>query len=223
MIHAHLTLGQFTAFYLYLNMLIGPMRSLGVTLDLAQRATASGARIFQLLDREPRLSATPRRRALPAGNGHVQLRGVTLRYEPAPTSSARPTPKPRRRRPDARCCATSTSTSPAGRTVALVGATGSGKTSLVSLISRLYDPTAGQVLLDGADVREVSLRIVAPGDRGRQRRPLPVLRHRRGEHRLRPPRRPARRSKRPRARAQAYEFIARLPAGLSRRASASAG
>jgi ATP-binding cassette subfamily B protein len=58
-IHAHLTLGQFTAFYLYLNMLISPMRSLGVTLNLAQRATASGARIFQLLDREPRLSDRP--------------------------------------------------------------------------------------------------------------------------------------------------------------------
>ena len=61
-IHAHLTLGQFTAFYLYLNMLITPMRSLGVTLNLAQRATASGARIFQLLDREPRLTDRPRAR-----------------------------------------------------------------------------------------------------------------------------------------------------------------
>ena len=58
-IHAHLTLGQFTAFYLYVNMLITPMRSLGVTLNLAQRATASGARIFQLLDREPHLTDAP--------------------------------------------------------------------------------------------------------------------------------------------------------------------
>ena len=53
------TLGQFTQFYLYLNMLIGPMRSLGVTLGLAQRATASGARIFQVLDREPRIVEPP--------------------------------------------------------------------------------------------------------------------------------------------------------------------
>ena len=72
-IHAHLTLGQFTAFYFYLNMLIGPMRSLGVTLGLAQRATASGARIFQLLDREPRLTDAPDAPALPPGNGHVQF------------------------------------------------------------------------------------------------------------------------------------------------------
>ncbi len=80
-IHAHLTLGQFTAFYLYVNMLITPMRSLGVTLNLAQRATASGARIFQLLDREPHLTDAPDAPELPAGNGHVQLRDVTLRYE----------------------------------------------------------------------------------------------------------------------------------------------
>ena len=80
-IHAQLSLGQFTAFFLYLNMLIAPMRSLGVTLNLAQRATASGARIFQLLDRAPRLSSPPGAPPLPPGNGHVELRGVSLRYE----------------------------------------------------------------------------------------------------------------------------------------------
>src|SRR5947209_5165316 len=80
-INAHLTLGQFSQFYLYLNMLIGPMRSLGVTLGLAQRATASGARIFQVLDREPRITEPPHAHPLPPGNGHVQLRHVTLRYD----------------------------------------------------------------------------------------------------------------------------------------------
>ena len=162
-IHAHLTLGQFTEFYLYLNMLITPMRSLGVTLNLAQRATASGARIFQLLDREPRLRDAPDVQPLPAGNGHVQLREVTLRYEDphdelaanADGSSAPQAPHAGRavlRDVDLDV--------PAGRTVALVGPTGSGKTSLVALISRLYDPVAGAVLLDGTDVREVSVRDV---------------------------------------------------------------
>src|SRR5580692_3372124 len=80
-IRAHLTLGQFTAFYLYLNMLIAPMRTLGVILNLAQRATASGARLFQVLDRPPRLTSPPGAPPLPAGNGHVQLQGVTLRYD----------------------------------------------------------------------------------------------------------------------------------------------
>ncbi|HEY7829507.1 MAG TPA: ABC transporter ATP-binding protein [Solirubrobacteraceae bacterium] len=152
-VHSNLTLGQFTSFYFYLNMLIAPMRSLGVTLGLAQRATASGARIFQLLDREPRLTEPPNAPTLPAGNGHVQLRGVTLRYEGSPEFGS-PEPQADRARAVLRDIDLDV---PAGRTIALVGATGSGKTSLVSLIPRLYDPSAGQVLLDGADVRRVSV------------------------------------------------------------------
>jgi ATP-binding cassette subfamily B protein len=158
-IHAHLKLGEFTAFYLYLNMLVGPMRSLGVILNLAQRATASGDRIFQLLDREPRLTEPPDAPELPAGSGHVALRGVTLRYDNDQelVALAASTGYPR----DARSRAVLSDVDldvPAGRTIALVGATGSGKTSLVSLISRLYDVSDGQVLLDGADVRAVSVR-----------------------------------------------------------------
>ncbi len=143
-------------------MLIGPMRSLGVILNLAQRATASGARIFELLDREPHLVEAPGAQPLPAGSGHVQLRGVTLRYEDphdelGTSHAALPADRlgPQAGRAVLRDIDLDV---PAGRTVALVGATGSGKTSLVALISRLYDPVAGEVLLDGADVREVSLR-----------------------------------------------------------------
>ena len=189
-IHAHLTLGQFTAFYLYLNMLIAPMRTLGVILNLAQRATASGARLFQVLDRPPRLTASPGAPPLPPGSGHVQFEDVTLRYDEsdefgaaysatratAAVDGATPVRSDQRRHtgPDhyrtarqARRRLRSTARAvlshidldvPAGRTVALVGATGSGKTSLVSLISRLYDVSAGRVLLDGVDVREVDLR-----------------------------------------------------------------
>jgi len=183
-IHSHLSLGQFSAFYLYLNMLISPMRSLGVTLGLAQRATASGARIFQVLDREPRLTAPPGAPPLPPGNGHVQLRDVTLRYEDpdefgatyshsredagmagipvasadgngAAPAAANGAPAAAHARAVLRHVDLDV---PAGRTVALVGATGSGKTSLASLISRLYDVSEGAVLLDGADVRTVDLR-----------------------------------------------------------------
>ncbi|HTB50095.1 MAG TPA: ABC transporter ATP-binding protein [Solirubrobacteraceae bacterium] len=173
-IHAHLTLGQFTTFYLLLNMLVGPLRSLGVTLNLAQRATASGARIFQVLDREPTLADPPGAPPLPAGSGHVQLRGVTLRYSDphdelnvgtfaqvdrrqdsaaAATRNGHTTPAPARRT----VLHDLDLDVPAGRTIALVGATGSGKTSLVALISRLYDPIEGAVLLDGVDVRSVGL------------------------------------------------------------------
>jgi ABC-type multidrug transport system fused ATPase/permease subunit len=162
-IHAHLTLGQFTAFYLYLNMLIAPMRTLGVILNLAQRATASGARLFQVLDRPPRLTAPPGAPPLPAGNGHVQLQGVTLRYDESDefgaAYSATSAPNGDSPAHTARAVLSDIDLDvPAGRTIALVGATGSGKTSLVSLISRLYDVSSGRVLLDGADVREVDLR-----------------------------------------------------------------
>ena len=157
-IEAKLDLGQFIAFYFYLNMLIGPMRSLGVTLGLAQRATASGARIFQLLDREPRLTEKAGAGDLPAGNGHVQLRGVTLRYDSDRELAGGEVASANGRTSGRAVLSAIDMDVPAGRTVALVGATGSGKTSLVSLISRLYDVSEGQVLLDGADVREVSLR-----------------------------------------------------------------
>src|ERR1700735_753040 len=160
-IHAHLTLGQFTTFYLLLNMLVGPLRSLGVTLNLAQRATASGARIFQILDREPTLADPPGAPPLPAGNRHVQLRDVTLRYDDphdelnvGTYAHAKQTEHAKARRTVLHDIDLDI---PAGLTVALVGATGSGKTSLVALISRLYDPVSGEVLLDGTDVRDVGL------------------------------------------------------------------
>ncbi|HEY5199251.1 MAG TPA: ABC transporter ATP-binding protein [Solirubrobacteraceae bacterium] len=136
-----LTVGQFSAFYFYLLMLLSPMRTLGLILGLAQRATASGARIFQLLDRAPRLSAPPDAPPLPAGRGHVRLEGVELRYEGAGHAALREI----------------NLDVPAGTTVALVGATGSGKTSVAGLVARLYDPTAGRVTIDGADLRDVAV------------------------------------------------------------------
>jgi len=140
-IDGRLTIGEFSAFYAYLLMLLSPMRTLGISLGLAQRATAAGARVYQILDREPRIVSPPGAPALPAGSGHVELRGVTLQYE----SASRP------------ALHDVDLDVPAGTTVALVGATGSGKTTLVQLIPRLYDVSAGAVLVDGADVREVDV------------------------------------------------------------------
>jgi ATP-binding cassette subfamily B protein len=135
----HMTLGDFTAFYTYLLMLLVPMRQLGMTLGLAQRATASGARLFQIFDREARIAAPADARPLPDGNGHVELRDVTFTYEHAPEPTLF----------DVELDV------PAGTTVALVGATGSGKTTLVQLLGRLYDVDRGEVLIDGADVRSL--------------------------------------------------------------------
>ena len=138
-----LTLGEFTAFYGYLLMLLAPVRTLGWTLGLAQRATASGARLFELLDRAPRIVAAPGATPLPEGSGRVELRDVTLAYGDEPDSHAEAALRG------------VWLTVEAGTTIALVGATGSGKTTLVQLIPRLYDPTAGEVLVDGADVRSI--------------------------------------------------------------------
>jgi ABC-type multidrug transport system fused ATPase/permease subunit len=140
-IDGRLTVGEFSAFYAYLLMLLSPMRTLGISLGLAQRATAAGARIYQILDREPRIASAPGAPALPPGSGHVELRGVTLRYEGASRAALHDVDLD----------------IPAGTTVALVGATGSGKTTLVQLIPRLYDASAGAVLVDGADVRAVDV------------------------------------------------------------------
>jgi ATP-binding cassette subfamily B protein len=140
-IHHSLTVGQFTAFYAYLLLLISPMRTLGYMLGAAQRATASGARIFQVLDRAPRMTVPPDAPPLPDGEGDVSFEGVSLIFDGAPAPALRDIDLD----------------IPAGRTVALVGAMGSGKSTLVSLLPRLYDVSAGAVLVDGADVRSVDL------------------------------------------------------------------
>ena len=133
-----ITLGEFVAFFFYVTLLAGPMRMLGVSLGMAQRAIASGARMFEVLDREPRLSAPPGAPPLPPGEGRVELRGVSFAHENG-----------------AEVLRDVDLDVAPGRTVALVGATGAGKTTLVNLIPRLYDPTAGELRVDGADIRSV--------------------------------------------------------------------
>ena len=135
-----LSLGAFTAFYTYLVILAAPMRMLGMAMGMAQRAIASGNRLFEILDREPKIESPPGAPPLPAGGGRVEMRGVSLRYGGGSLAL------------DGLDLDV-----PSGRTVALVGPSGSGKTSLVALIARLYDPSGGAVLVDGADVRSVDL------------------------------------------------------------------
>ncbi len=139
-INGSLTVGELTAFYVYLAMLVSPLRMLGIAMGMAQRAIASGNRLFEILDREPQIQSPPEAPPLPAGGGEVQMRGATLRYDGAgPVLTD-----------------IDLQVAP-GRTVALVGPSGSGKTSLVALIARLYDPSEGAVLVDGADVRSVDI------------------------------------------------------------------
>jgi len=138
-VHGSMSIGDFTAFYAYLLRLLSPMRTLGMSLGMAQRATAAGARLFEILDRAPRIVAPADAPALPDGSGAVRFDHVTLQYEGANVPALHDV----------------SLEVPAGRTVALVGATGSGKTTLVALLPRLYDPVAGAVYVDGVDVRSV--------------------------------------------------------------------
>jgi len=135
-----ISVGDFAAFVTYVILLSGPVRWFGMSLSMAQRAVASGNRMFEILDRDPEMTSPADAPPLPPGDGRVSVQRVTLRYdgaEPALTGidlEVEP-----------------------GRTVALVGPTASGKTSLVGLLARLYDPSEGRVTIDGTDISEVDL------------------------------------------------------------------
>jgi len=139
-INGSLTLGEFVQFYLYLAILTWPFRSIGNLIGSAQRAAASGQRVFEILDTEPELDEPAHPVPLPAGGGHVRFEGVTFGYEPG---------RPVLQDLDLDI--------PAGRTIALIGATGSGKSTVTQLIPRFYDPQEGRVTVDGVDVRDARL------------------------------------------------------------------
>ena len=135
-----LTAGAFVAFNLYLAMLVVPLRSLGMWIGQSQRATAAGERIFQVLDEPEQVASRPEAVPLPPGDGAIRFEAVTFQYLPD---------RPVLDRLDLDI--------PPGRTVALIGHTGSGKTTLTSLVPRFYDTTAGRVTVDGIDVRDLRL------------------------------------------------------------------
>jgi ATP-binding cassette subfamily B protein len=139
--HHSLSLGDFVAFNLYLAMLITPLRSLGMWIGQAQRATASGERIFQVIDEAEDIRDAPDARTLEPGPGHVLFQDVTFGYDPE--------------RPVLHDVSLELE---AGKVVALIGHTGSGKTTLASLVPRFYDVQRGRVLVDGQDVRDLTLR-----------------------------------------------------------------
>jgi ATP-binding cassette subfamily B protein len=135
-----LTVGGFVAFNLYLGMLVMPLRSLGMWIGQAQRATASGERIFQVMDEPEEIAEKPDAIELPPGDGELRFEDVRFEYLPGrPVLDG------------------VTLDVPAGRTIALIGQTGSGKTTLTSLVPRFYDTTGGRMLVDGVDVRDVTL------------------------------------------------------------------
>ncbi len=136
-----LTLGQFFLFNLLLAMLIVPLRSLGMWIGQAQRATASGERIFEIMDEPEGVEDRPGASALPDGPGEICFEHVSFGYAP-----------------DRPVLESIDLDFAPGRTVALIGHTGSGKTTLAALVPRFYDASEGRVLVDGVDVRDVTRR-----------------------------------------------------------------
>lgn len=173
LIDGRITVGAYVAFGIYLAMLTWPLIALGWTTNLFQRAAASMTRVLELLDATPRSvrdtgSATlpPRHQAAHTAQGgrRLEFRHVSFHY-PAPTvansdGAAR----------DAAYAGMSTAPHwvlrdvsfdiPAGGTLAVVGATGSGKSALMDLIPRLFDAQEGTILLDGVDIRTLPLAVL---------------------------------------------------------------
>ena len=142
-----ISVGAFVAFGLYLGMLTWPLIALGWVVNLFQRGAASGARLLEILDEAPAVSDPPASVSLPpATSGRsVEFRGVAFHYPPPADAH------PRWVLRDISFRVT------AGATLAVVGATGSGKSALLELLARVYDPQEGQVLIDGVPVTALTL------------------------------------------------------------------
>src|SRR5688500_8976699 len=135
-----LGLDAFFAFNVLVLMLVMPLRMLGMWIGQAQRATASGERIFEVIDEPEDVTDAPDARVLPPGDGRIVFERAGFGY-----AAERPV-----------LAGIDLGIEP-GTTIALIGHTGSGKTTLASLVPRFYDVAEGRVTIDGADVRDVTL------------------------------------------------------------------
>ena len=140
-IRGSLTLGEWQKFSLYLMYIFFPMGQLGFIINLMSQASASAQRIFEIIDTESEIRDKPGALELSQVSGRVQFEDVTFRYFKGG---------------DAVLNGVSFEVAP-GQTVALLGATGSGKTTIINLLPRFYDASAGRVLVDGHDVRDVTV------------------------------------------------------------------
>lgn len=147
-INGDMSVGGLVAFNTYLTMLIWPMRNIGMTIAFAQRAAAALLRVNEILSEVPAIADPPTPRKLPASGlaqpvGEVRFDNVRFGYDIGHT--------------DVRVLEGLSLTIQPGESVAIVGATGSGKSTITRLLLRFYDPQSGAIYLDGLDLRELSL------------------------------------------------------------------
>ncbi len=170
-IAGRLTVGEFVAFNAYLAMLGWPMIAFGWVTNLLQRGSASWGRMLEVLDAPPAIVDGPRTDVPVRLTGAIEWRHLTFAYPGAPKPVAEAgagLPKPDATKRDAATPAPATAVVlhdislrvPAGITLAIVGPTGSGKSTLVSLLPRLFDPPPGTVFIDGIDVRDLPLGVL---------------------------------------------------------------
>jgi ATP-binding cassette subfamily B multidrug efflux pump len=144
-IDGRLTIGTLTAFFGYLVMLIWPMIAFGWVINILQQGSASMVRLAKILDTEPEIRDTEiTDRAITTIRGEIEFRDVSFRYKDAPRDTL----------------SGITLTIPSGTTVAVVGYTGAGKSTLVNLLPRLLDITGGELLIDGTDIRRIPLSVL---------------------------------------------------------------
>lgn len=139
-----LSIGVILAFINYLWRFWGPVSALSRVYSQVLAAMASAERIFEFLDTEPEVADRPGARALPPIRGEVRLEDVRFSYDGGTRRALN---------------GVSLDVKP-GQTIAIVGPTGAGKTTIINLVMRFYDPTAGRVLIDGVDLRTVALESV---------------------------------------------------------------
>ncbi len=140
-LNGDMTTGQLVASLQFLNMLVWPVQSLGEMIAGGQRAIVSAARVWSVLKEEPTITEASHAQHLPSGHGEIAFQGVTFAYQ-----EGRPV------------LDDFTLDVPAGASVALVGGTGSGKSTVARLLPRFYEPENGRVLIDGADIRDLRLK-----------------------------------------------------------------
>jgi len=141
-VRGSLAIGQIIAFNSYLLWVMMALTNLGMMVGFISASDASAQRIFEVLDEVPKVSDSPAALALPGGEGHLALEKVAFSYD---GEDQEPVLKE------------ITLAAQPGETVAILGATGSGKSSLISLVPRFYDVQEGRVLWDGLDVRQMTL------------------------------------------------------------------
>ena len=140
-IQGKLTLGEMVAFSAYVGQLIQPVRRLGMILPAVVMAVASGERVFEILDAESEVRDAPDAAPLPPIQGRVRFENVSFAYFGRHT-----------------VLSDVTFEANPGQVIALLGATGSGKSTIINLLPRFYDPTAGRITVDGFDIRKVTLK-----------------------------------------------------------------